>query len=90
MCGFPSIGSILCPQAALVPQVTSFTAQVILFDIDIPVTSGSLFELFHHSANLPAVFSRLIAIVDRADGSVIKSNPRCALMPLSITHPVDR
>lgn len=75
------IGSVLCPQSALVPQVVSFAAQIILFDIEYPITTGTLFELYHHSANLPAVVSKLVATLDRSDGSVIKNNPRCVFPP---------
>jgi hypothetical protein len=33
-------------------------------------------ELFHHSRDVPATISKLIASLDRASGAVIKQNPR--------------
>ena len=40
-------------------------------------------ELFHHSRDVPATISNLIATLDRASGTVIKKKPRSVL-------PVDR
>lgn len=36
-----SIGSILCSPSDLVPLVTVFTARIIVFDIQVPITSGA-------------------------------------------------
>ena len=36
-----SIGYVLCPPSSLVPLATSFNAQVIIFDIQIPLTIGA-------------------------------------------------
>lgn len=71
-----NIGSVLCSPADLVPLVSSFTARIIVFDIQVPLTAGISVELFHHSRDLPATVSKLLAIVDRATGTVAKSNPR--------------
>ena len=79
-----SIGSVLCPQSSLVPQVTTFSAQIILFDLDIPITAGTPVELYHHSENLPANVSKLINTLDRATGAIIKNNPRSVLAPLAL------
>ncbi|KAG8830141.1 Hsp70 suppressor, GTPase facilitates ribosomal subunit dissociation, partial [Serendipita sp. 405] len=70
-----SIGSVLCPPTSLVPIVSSFVAQVILFDIQIPLTIGASVELFHHARNIPATITPL-EILDRVSGAVIKTNPR--------------
>ncbi|PFH52608.1 hypothetical protein AMATHDRAFT_139460 [Amanita thiersii Skay4041] len=71
-----NIGSVLCPSHNLVPMVTSFTARIIVFDIQTPVTAGASVELFHHSRDLPATISKLLSTLDRASGKVIKNNPR--------------
>ncbi|KAF8529943.1 EF Tu GTP binding domain-containing protein [Gautieria morchelliformis] len=71
-----SIGTVLCPPTELVPLVTKFVAQVIIFDIDLPITVGASVELFHHSRDVPATLSRLIATLDRATSVVLKPNPR--------------
>ncbi|KIJ56595.1 hypothetical protein M422DRAFT_22749 [Sphaerobolus stellatus SS14] len=71
-----SKGSVLCPPTDLVPLVNKFVAQVIIFDIDVPIISGASVELFHHSHDIPATISKLIAIIDRGTSEVIKEKPR--------------
>ncbi|QRW05527.1 Elongation factor Tu GTP binding domain [Ceratobasidium sp. AG-Ba] len=71
-----SIGSVLCSPDDVVPLASSFTAQIIVFDIQLPIVGGSSIELFHHSREVPATVSKLIETVDRATGAVIKRNPR--------------
>jgi elongation factor 1 alpha-like protein len=36
-----SVGSILCPPSDLVPLATVFTARIIIFDIQVPITPGT-------------------------------------------------
>ncbi|KIK30832.1 hypothetical protein PISMIDRAFT_26557 [Pisolithus microcarpus 441] len=71
-----AVGSILCPPGSLVPLATAFSARIIVFDIQVPITVGASIELFHHSRDVPATLSRLVATTDRASGSVVKKNPR--------------
>lgn len=71
-----SIGSVLCPPSDIVPLATVFTARIIVFDIQLPITTGASIELFHHSRDVPATISKLIATLDRASGVVTKKNPR--------------
>lgn len=71
-----SIGSVLCPPSDVVPLTTSFTARIIIFDIELPLTIGAPVELFHHSYNMPASIVTFVATLDRATGAVVKKNPR--------------
>ncbi|KAJ8086339.1 hypothetical protein PM082_005162 [Marasmius tenuissimus] len=71
-----NIGSVLCPPTDLVPLATIFTARVIVFDTQVPITSGASIELFHHSRDVPATISTLIATIDRGTGKIIKKKPR--------------
>ncbi|KAF8631149.1 hypothetical protein AX15_002495 [Amanita polypyramis BW_CC] len=71
-----NIGSVLCSPSDLVPLVSSFTARIIVFDIQLPIMTGISVELFHHSHDLPATVSKLLTILDRATGTVIRPNPR--------------
>lgn len=36
-----SIGTVLCSPTELVPLVTKFVAQIIIFDIEVPITVGT-------------------------------------------------
>jgi len=71
-----NIGSVLCPPTDLVPLATTFTARIVVFDIQVPITAGASVELFHHSRNVPATTTKLISVIDRATGKVLKANPR--------------
>ncbi|KAF8974680.1 P-loop containing nucleoside triphosphate hydrolase protein [Flammula alnicola] len=59
-----------------VPLATLFTARIIVFDIQVPITAGASVELFHHSRDVSATTVKLISVIDRASGKVLKANPR--------------
>jgi len=69
-----NIGCVLCPTNDPIPLVTSFTAQILTFDLTSPIIAGTPIELFHHSTNVPATVSKLVAILDK--GTVVRQNPR--------------
>ncbi|KAL4075711.1 EF Tu GTP binding domain-containing protein [Scleroderma citrinum] len=71
-----NIGSVLCSPGNLVPLATVFSARIIVFDIQVPITSGASIELFHHSRDVPAMISKLVSSLDRASGTVVKKGPR--------------
>lgn len=71
-----NIGTVLCSLTDAIPLATVFIAQIMVFDIQVPITAGTTVELFHHSQDVPATISKLIASLDRASGAVIKQNPR--------------
>ncbi|KAI0698632.1 P-loop containing nucleoside triphosphate hydrolase protein [Cytidiella melzeri] len=71
-----NIGSVLCPTNDVIPLATAFTARVIVFDIEVPITAGASVELFHHSRDVPASISKLSATLDRSSGAVLRKNPR--------------
>jgi len=71
-----TIGSVLSPPTDPVPLASVFTARIIIFDVQVPIISGAMVELFHHSRDVPATVSKLIASLDRTSGKVLKSNPR--------------
>lgn len=98
-----NIGSILCPPTDVVPLVSTFTARIIVFDIQTPITTGASvsnntsalleetdnqaqIELFHHSYDVPATLTKLIASLDRASGKVIKANPRSVAFTYAKHH----
>ncbi|KAF8901630.1 hypothetical protein CPB84DRAFT_1846637 [Gymnopilus junonius] len=71
-----NVGSVLCPPSDLVPLATIFTARIVVFDIQVPITAGASVELFHHSRDVPATTTKLISVIDRGSGKVLKANPR--------------
>ncbi|KIY72985.1 hypothetical protein CYLTODRAFT_285952 [Cylindrobasidium torrendii FP15055 ss-10] len=71
-----AVGTVLCPPESLVPLATMFTARIIVFDVQVPITAGTSVELFHHSCDVPATITGLLATLDRATGGVVKKKPR--------------
>ncbi|KAL1411034.1 hypothetical protein Q8F55_001981 [Vanrija albida] len=69
-----SIGTVLCPLNYPAHLVSKFVAQILVFDLQSPIIVGTAVELFHHSVNVPATISKLLAISEK--GQVIKKNPR--------------
>jgi translation elongation factor EF-1alpha len=73
---FISSGTVLCKPTNLVPVTSTFEAQIVVFDIKIPITSGFPVILHHQSLNEPASIVKLVATIDKATGEIIKKNPR--------------
>ncbi|EGO01586.1 hypothetical protein SERLA73DRAFT_176962 [Serpula lacrymans var. lacrymans S7.3] len=78
-----NIGYVVCSTTDLVPLATVFTARIIVFDIQLPITAGASVELFHHSQDVPATISKLVTSLDRTSGAVLKKNPRVLTRGLS-------
>ncbi|RHZ72463.1 hypothetical protein Glove_242g84 [Diversispora epigaea] len=70
------VGSILCLPSDPVPVTSHFQAQILTFDIKIPITRGFPVILHRQSLNEPAVIIKLESIIDRSTGNVTKKNPR--------------
>ncbi|CAI2184591.1 6663_t:CDS:10 [Funneliformis geosporum] len=60
-----------------VPVTSHFLAQVVVFEIKVPITRGFPVILYRQSLNEPAIITKLISILDKSTGAVIKKNPRC-------------
>ncbi|KAI9488306.1 P-loop containing nucleoside triphosphate hydrolase protein [Zychaea mexicana] len=71
-----SSGCVLCNPLHPVPVTTSFTAQIVVFDLKVPITNGYPVILHHQSLDEPASIVKLNAVLDKSTGEVIKRNPR--------------
>ncbi|OBZ76119.1 HBS1-like protein [Grifola frondosa] len=69
-------GSNVTLSLVAVDPVNLNIARIIVFDIQVPITTGTSVELYHHSHDVPAAISRLISTLDRSSGNVTKNNPR--------------
>lgn len=67
---------ILCPPTAPVPVVQKFKATLITFDLSRPILKGTRVMFHRGRINTPATISKLLAIVSKSDGSLIKAKPR--------------
>ncbi len=71
-----AVGAVLCSPSQPIALCDSFTAQVLVFEPTYPLVAGTSIELFHHSANIPATLTELVAILDKTTGAVAKAKPR--------------
>ncbi|KAI8348136.1 P-loop containing nucleoside triphosphate hydrolase protein [Mortierella sp. GBAus27b] len=71
-----SNGSVLCARESPIPVTTHFAAQIVVFDVKIPVTTGFPVIVHHQSHNEPGSISKLVATIDKGTGEVVKKNPR--------------
>ncbi|ORX92697.1 hypothetical protein K493DRAFT_285504 [Basidiobolus meristosporus CBS 931.73] len=72
-----SIGSVLCSPTNMISVASKFKAQIVVFDIAIPITIGYPIILHHQSLNEPAVITNLLEVLDKSTGEVVKKKPRC-------------
>lgn len=71
-----SNGCIVCTGSKPVPVTSTFEAQIVVFDIRIPITPGYPVVLHHGSLDEPASITKLVEILDKSTGEVVKKNPR--------------
>ncbi|KAF9958967.1 HBS1-like protein [Mortierella alpina] len=71
-----SNGSVLCSRDEPIPVTTHFAAQIVVFDVKIPITVGFPIIVHHQSHNGPGVISKLVSTIDKGTGEVIKKSPR--------------
>lgn len=70
-------GNVLCDPKYPIHQVKEFRAQLVVFDIKIPITRGQPVTIFSFSSRVPGRISKLEAIVNPKSGETIKANPKC-------------
>jgi elongation factor 1 alpha-like protein len=73
---FITIGAVLCPPTSPVHTSISFVAQLLVFEPSLPILAGTTLDLHHHSSNVSATVSELIATLDMKTGATIRNKPR--------------
>lgn len=67
---------MLCDTRYPIHQVKEFRAQIVVFDIAIPITRGQPITVFSFSAKIPGKIAKLEAVVNPKSGETIKANPK--------------
>jgi len=67
---------MLCDPDSPVQVSAHFSAQIITFDIRIPLTIGVPVLFHRQSTVVPGHISKLISTISNSTGKVIKNNPR--------------
>uniref|UniRef100_A0A7S4H849 Tr-type G domain-containing protein n=2 Tax=Guillardia theta TaxID=55529 RepID=A0A7S4H849_GUITH len=71
------VGAFLCPPEAPIPLSSSFLAQILLFDIQEPVTLGYQATMYLQSTNEPVVVSKMLCTVKKSTGEVSRLAACC-------------
>ncbi|KAJ8331570.1 hypothetical protein O5D80_000481 [Batrachochytrium dendrobatidis] len=71
-----STGSILCDPSAPVSITSHFRAQIVTFDINIPLTIGIPIVVHHLGRSEAGYIERLVSLLNKSTGAVVKKNPR--------------
>eukprot|EP00039_Didymoeca_costata_P014241 m.228172 g.228172 ORF g.228172 m.228172 type:complete len:588 (-) comp15976_c1_seq14:1401-3164(-) len=89
-----STGSVLCPEDSPAPSTKRFKAQIVVFDLDVPITRKFPVMMHVHQLSRPATIYKLDSTVDRATGEVLQKKPRLlskgdtALVEITLDDPV--
>jgi len=92
-----AVGMYLCDVAQPIPLVTQFRAQVLVLGLSSnspPILKGEQVVLFVQSASEPAVITKLLSIIDKSTGEVVRKNPRhltknlSAVVEVSLSRPM--
>jgi elongation factor 1 alpha-like protein len=78
-----SIGSVLCSMSQPVRVCSKFRARIIVFTPPFPITPGSPIILHYQSINEPAVVTKLISVLHKSTGEVLKKKPKCLTKQVS-------
>eukprot|EP00095_Tigriopus_kingsejongensis_P001730 maker-scaffold514_size150699-snap-gene-0.26 protein:Tk01730 transcript:maker-scaffold514_size150699-snap-gene-0.26-mRNA-1 annotation:"GG14552" len=70
-------GMVLSDPQDPIPMTKRFEARIVIFNIDLPITKGYTAVLHYGSVQVQAVIKKLLAVIDKSNGSVVKSKPRC-------------
>ena len=71
-----SLSSILCSPYHCIPCLDSFSARVLIFDIEIPITVGVRVIFIRGSGKEEGWISSLGSMMDTRTGEVVKKKPR--------------
>jgi elongation factor 1 alpha-like protein len=70
------IGSILCAAHHPIPQAAVFLAQIVVFDIDEPITKGYQATMYLRASAEPVSLTKILCTVNKSSGQVLKKKPR--------------
>eukprot|EP01094_Clydonella_sp_ATCC50884_P011114 TRINITY_DN20910_c0_g1_i1.p1 TRINITY_DN20910_c0_g1~~TRINITY_DN20910_c0_g1_i1.p1 ORF type:complete len:456 (+),score=167.15 TRINITY_DN20910_c0_g1_i1:32-1369(+) len=88
------VGSFVCDPERVITSSARFHAQIITFDMRVPLALGHSVVLHTQAVNEPANITRMMALLDRATGEPRKKKPRCipsrstALVEITVARPV--
>ncbi len=70
-------GMVACDPMQPMQPVRRFRARVIVFNADVPITKGYPCVMHYGCVQVQASVKKLVAVVNKSTGEVIKNRPRC-------------
>eukprot|EP00929_Paragymnodinium_shiwhaense_P103746 TRINITY_DN6745_c0_g1_i1.p1 TRINITY_DN6745_c0_g1~~TRINITY_DN6745_c0_g1_i1.p1 ORF type:complete len:670 (-),score=206.97 TRINITY_DN6745_c0_g1_i1:89-1993(-) len=89
---FATIGGVICDTKNPVPCVDTFQAQLLIFDVEVPIMKGQQFMCYLHVETLRATVTRLEKLIEK--GKPLDKRPKClqkgnvAIVTLSVDRKV--
>jgi len=89
-----SAGMVLSDPSAPIPVTARFQARLLVFNIDIPITKGYPVILHYGSVSEQATVKKLVSLLHKSTGEVVKSKPRCltgscsAVVEIAVARPI--
>ncbi|XP_043932214.1 HBS1-like protein isoform X1 [Protopterus annectens] len=89
-----NVGCLFCDPKEPIKACTRFRARVLIFNIDLPITQGFPVLLHYQTVSEPATIRRLVSILHKSTGEVLKRRPKCltkgqnAVVELQTQRPV--
>eukprot|EP00124_Ichthyophonus_hoferi_P004534 Ihof_evm1s512 gene=Ihof_evmTU1s512 len=69
-------GMLLCDPEYPIKCVSRIQAQIVVFNVDVPITKGCQTIVHYQMLNQPAVISKLEILLDKTTGEIAKKKPR--------------
>uniref|UniRef100_A0A8D3BRN3 HBS1-like translational GTPase n=1 Tax=Scophthalmus maximus TaxID=52904 RepID=A0A8D3BRN3_SCOMX len=72
-----NVGCVFCDPKVPIQACTRFRARILLFNIEVPITQGFPVLLHYQTVSEPATIRKLISILHKSSGEVLKKKPKC-------------
>ncbi|KAF7657307.1 hypothetical protein LDENG_00028870 [Lucifuga dentata] len=72
-----NVGCVFCGPKEPIKVCTRFRARILLFNIEVPITKGFPVLLHYQTVSEPATIRKLISVLHKSSGEVLKKNPKC-------------
>uniref|UniRef100_A0A8D0D2X9 HBS1-like protein n=1 Tax=Sander lucioperca TaxID=283035 RepID=A0A8D0D2X9_SANLU len=72
-----NVGCVFCDPKEPIRVCTRFRARILLFNIEVPITKGFPVLLHYHTVSEPATIRKLISVLHKSSGEVLKKKPKC-------------
>uniref|UniRef100_A0A671WGA7 HBS1-like protein n=1 Tax=Sparus aurata TaxID=8175 RepID=A0A671WGA7_SPAAU len=72
-----NVGCVFCDPKEPIRVCTRFRARILLFNIEVPITQGFPVLLHYHTVSEPATIRKLISVLHKSSGEVLKKKPKC-------------